>query len=484
MSDIYSLMVNYITGHKMLKEGESILAAVSGGADSMCMLCLLIRYAKDHGNKLGVISVDHGFRTEAAAEAEYVYNFSKSNGLPVYIRKIEPGTCGKSEEAARIRRYELICETASAEGYDHIALAHNEQDRAETMLFNMFRGSGILGLTGIRPVRDMFIRPIMCLGRDEIEGYLKDNNIVYFTDRTNLEDDYARNRIRHHIIPEALSVNEGSVRHMNSLADDIYEIYEYIDDQTVDVYERIVKADEDSGIYTVKCDEYVSLSKVLRMGILRRIIYKMSPHLKDISREHLESADRLVFKENGARADLPYGIRVYKEYDLLRIVPGSGPNEKAGQVPEAAQGEELCVEIDIRDLKADGSPVSIDTGSGSRLKISLFKADKVSMDDIALAHNSYTKLFDYDKINKLFTLRFRETEDQIIIDPAGHKKALSRYMIEAKIPNRIRGEIPLIADGNNVIWLIGYRDSYAYRIDESTKLILELKLEVDNGRTS
>ena len=169
MSDIYPRVCNYIELHDMIEPGSALLAAVSGGADSICMLSLLIRYCEEHGIRLGVVHVDHGFRDESASEAAYVSDFCRNRGIPFHLHTIERGTIKPTEEAARVRRYELIAETASVHGYDRVALAHNRQDRAETMLFNMFRGTGINGLTGIRPVRDIYIRPVMCLDRDEIE---------------------------------------------------------------------------------------------------------------------------------------------------------------------------------------------------------------------------------------------------------------------------------------------------------------------------
>ena len=240
MSEYYSRMCNYIEQHDMLSGTNSLLAAVSGGADSMCMLDLLIRYCSEHDIRLGVVHVNHGFREEAGAEAEYVAGFCEERGIPFYLKVIEPGSIRQTEEAARIRRYELISEAASDNGYEKVALAHNERDRAETMLFNMFRGTGISGLTGIRPVREMFIRPIMCLDRGDIEACLQEEGISYCTDRTNLEDDYARNRIRHHVLTAAESVNDRSVRHMNELAEDVGEIFDLVRDLASEACERAV----------------------------------------------------------------------------------------------------------------------------------------------------------------------------------------------------------------------------------------------------
>lgn len=474
MSDIYPRVCNYIEMHGMTAPGSAILAAVSGGADSMCMLDLLIRYCKEHGIRLGVVHVDHGFREESASEAEYVSDFCTQKGIPFYLCRIERGSIRPAEEDARIRRYELIAETASAHGYDRVALAHNRQDRAETMLFNLFRGTGISGLTGIRPVRDMYIRPVMCLDRDEIEEHLRDEGIEYCTDRTNLEDDYARNRIRHHIITESESINDRSVIHMNELAGDVDEICDLICRLAKEAYDRCVEVSPDSDEVKVHLSGYIHTDHVIRMELIRMIIRDMTPHLKDITRGHINSIDELAYREGNGRVDLPYDIQAYREYDCIRILKKQpdGYGRSEGQTCGTAYGG---MDIDLSDLSRDGKDLCIRTDDGSEVVFSLIMRDETAEEGLR-SPDKYTKRFDYDKIDKLITLRFRGPGDRIVIDGAGHTKKLSRYMIESKIPERIRDDIPVLAAGNDVIWIIGYRDSCAYRIDAGTHRVLEARV--------
>lgn len=467
MSDIYSRVKEYIQEHAMIADGDSLLAAVSGGADSMCMLDLLIGYAAEHSLKLGVVHVDHGFRTESADEAGYVETFCRERNIPFYLRKIEPGSISHAEEAARDRRYELISEVADANGYTKVALAHNARDRAETMLFNMFRGSGISGMTGIRPVRDMYIRPILCLDRNEIEEHLRTRGIAYCTDSTNLGDDYARNRIRHHVISEAEIINAGSVRHMNELAEDAEEICDLIQDLVSEACEKIVTCDEDLGEYRINTAGYRELPPLIRAGIIRRIIMDLTPHLKDITREHIESLDDLAYRESNGRADLPYGIRAYREYDRICITSASVYTTRE-------TGTETEAVADITNLSDIGDKTSILLDDGSTMTLSLIPGIDTGDMSVLKSADKYTKRFDYDKIDKPVSIRSRRNGDRIVIDEAGHAKKLSRYMIESKIPERLRDSIPLLTSGSDVIWIIGYRDSCSYRIDETTCRILEV----------
>ena len=467
MSDIYSRVNEYIQEHAMIADGDSLLAAVSGGADSMCMLDLLIGYAAEHSLRLGVVHVDHGFRAESASEAKYVESFCRERNIPFYLKKIKPGSISHAEEAARDRRYMLINEVANANGYAKVALAHNARDRAETMLFNMFRGSCISGMTGIRPVRDMYIRPILCLDRGEIEEYLGEKTIAYCTDATNLGDDYARNRIRHHVISEAEAVNAGSVRHMNDLADDAEEICDIVWEMASEAYVKLVTHDPDPGEYRIDAAGYRELRPLVRAEILREIIRDMTPHLKDITREHILSIDGLACRESNGRIDLPYGIRAYREYDQICITATSG-NPARKTIPDAE------AQSDIEDLNDIGDETGILLYDGRSMTLSLIPAAGAGDMSELKSADKYTKRFDYDKIDKPVSIRSRRTGDRIVIDEAGHEKKLSRYMIENKIPERLRGSIPLLTSGSNVIWIIGYRDSYAYRIDETTQRILEV----------
>ncbi|MBO4900625.1 MAG: tRNA lysidine(34) synthetase TilS [Lachnospiraceae bacterium] len=472
-------MSNYIMKHEMLSEGDRVLAAVSGGADSMCMLDLLIRFCGEHGMKLGVVHVDHGFRSESASEAAYVESFCRERDIPFFLEKIEPGSIPKSEEAARIRRYELISEVSSKNGYTCTALAHNMRDRAETILFNIFRGTGLTGLTGIRPVRDEFIRPIMCLDRSEIEAYLETAGISFCTDQTNLEDDYSRNRIRHHILPEAEMINDGSLRHMNDMAEDVSGVCDLISQLASEAYQDVVRAGS-AGEYSIDISRFSGLHPVIRGEVIRMILHHMTPHLKDISREHISGVEDLAFRDSNGRFDLPYGIRAYRSYETICV-------RKDPEGDSSAEGAiigipEKGLRIDLTGLTPGGEPMIIRMDESRELVFSLTEVLSAEAKSGMTSGSDYAKCFDYDKINKLLDLRFRREDDHLIIDAEGHSKKLSRYMIESKIPEFMRDRIPVIADGTDIIWIAGYRDSYAYRIEDSTTRILKIQIADSNTK--
>ena len=176
-------MFSYLERHQMIRPHDHVVLGVSGGADSVCLLFLLLEYAGKVPLELSVVHVDHGIRPDAAQDAAYVEKLCGERNLPFYLVRAdvkgyaEREKCSE-EDAGRRLRYEAFCRTAEETGADRIAVAHNCNDRAETMLFHLFRGSGLKGLCGIRPVRREIIRPLLCLEREEIEAYLTERRIV------------------------------------------------------------------------------------------------------------------------------------------------------------------------------------------------------------------------------------------------------------------------------------------------------------------
>ena len=173
---------SFIEKHHMLTATDSLVVGVSGGADSVCLLFVLLEYRKRIPFSLAVVHVNHGIRQEAVQDESYVKQLCEANQLPFYpfhikVRELAKQEKCSEEEAGRNARYEAFTRVAKEVGANKIAVAHNCNDRSETMLFHLFRGSGLKGLGSIRPVRDQIIRPILCLERKEIEAYLENQGI-------------------------------------------------------------------------------------------------------------------------------------------------------------------------------------------------------------------------------------------------------------------------------------------------------------------
>ena len=206
---IFEKVKRYADKHRMIAPGDTVVAGVSGGADSVCLFLMLCELAEEIDFHLAVVHVNHKIRPEAAADAAYVEELCKSRNIPFILEEKDVKEYAgekhlSEEEAGREVRYQAFEEalgkygscSGEKEGQGRIAVAHNANDRAETMLFHLFRGTGLTGAGGIRAVRGHIVRPLLCLRREEIEEYLGKKGVFFCIDRTNLEDTYTRNRIR------------------------------------------------------------------------------------------------------------------------------------------------------------------------------------------------------------------------------------------------------------------------------------------------
>ena len=239
---IFEKVKRYADKHRMIAPGDTVVAGVSGGADSVCLFLMLCELAEEIDFHLAVVHVNHKIRPEAAADAAYVEELCKSRNIPFILEEKDVKEYAREkhlseEEAGREVRYQAFEEalgkygscSGEKEGQGRIAVAHNANDRAETMLFHLFRGTGLTGAGGIRAVRGHIVRPLLCLRREEIEEYLGKKGVFFCIDRTNLEDTYTRNRIRNHILPFAeKEICAGAIDHMCRAGDLFLEADAYI----------------------------------------------------------------------------------------------------------------------------------------------------------------------------------------------------------------------------------------------------------------
>lgn len=489
--EIYRKVKKYIDEQDMIAAGDFVAAGASGGADSVCLLHILWRLRAERPFQLAAVHVNHGLRKEAGEDADFVRKLCTEWEIPFFLREADVSgyaACHKvsTEEAGRMLRYQAFEETlaglACAEAepqiaseltkirrHYRIAVAHNAQDRAETMLFHLFRGSGLRGLSSIRPVREAVIRPLLQLSRAEIETYLTARGLSWREDSTNAEDAYARNRIRHHILPCAeREICSGAVAHMGELADILAETEDYLARETERLYESCVEeaqntaatvggqeeaARENLRELRVFLDSLKRMDPVMQKRVLLHAIERMIPYRKDITARHIEGLLALMEKDGCGRLSLPCGITAYKEYTVLALRHAVGIS-------------------------------SLQTGSFSFI---LWEREAIPENSLFykkeqnIPENRYTKWFDYDKITTSLLLRPRREGDYLTIDDAFHTQSVRRYMINEKIPEEKRDSLLVLADESHVLWVPGYRTSTGFRVEEDTKRVLEVRLENTKG---
>ena len=442
--------------HEMLLPGERVAAGISGGADSVCLLFVLAEWKKRYGSEVAAVHVNHGIRREAAEDARFVEELCKSLGIPFYLRETDVHVLARErklsvEEAGRNFRYQAFREAAEDFGAKRIAVAHNLNDRGETMLFNLFRGTGLKGLAGIMPVRDNVIRPLLCVERREIEEYLKAKGQTFCTDTTNEDDEYTRNRIRHHILPYVeKEIVSGCVKHMGQTAEIAAEAEDYLEQQTGEAYAQCAEHTEKDG-YVLDCAQVSALHPAISKRLLFKLLKELSPGAKDISSVHVAAVYDLFLRSGNREIVLPFGIKARREYAKVRLETGSSV------IPEPEH----------------------------HLEFQVFSAEELPVNDknsVIFPENQYTKWFDYDKIIRPLKLRTRSTGDYLMIlgaDGAAHHKKLKDYMVNEKIPERERDRIPILAEDAHVLWVVGHRISEYYKITANTKRVLQVQWITD-----
>lgn len=456
---------------EMLQKGDKVIVGVSGGADSVCLLFVLMELQKNIGFEIVVVHVNHLLRGKDAENDEvYVRELCGKYHLPCEVYRENVEFIAKKrkeslEEAGRNVRREAFEKILQKHHGTKIALAHHRNDNAETLLMNLSRGSGLAGLGGMRPVKDNKIRPLLCLERKEIEEYLQKEHISYCTDETNLSDDYTRNRVRNHVIQTLeKGVNEKAVAHFSETMERIWELQDYMEEETEKLYNRVVLTKE-KKIFLLK-EEYEKVPSVFRGLLIKKAIVSATEKEKDIHAVHIEEVRKLMENQVGREISLPYGICAVRCYEGICLLSAK---EKERKVKREKP------ELDLRE--SNNQQIG-------EWHISYEIKDAEEIERVE-KENPYTKCFDYDIMNSTITIRTRTAGDYITINENGAKQKLKSYFINEKIPKEERDNILLLAEGSHILWIFGYRRGCAYQIGENTKHILKITIdkgEKDDGR--
>lgn len=461
----------FIDKHNMIQKGDRIVVGVSGGADSVCLFHVLLGLTPEYDLTLFVVHVNHGIRgTEAEEDEAYVKELCLAHNISCDLIKADVKALAvreglTEEEAGRKVRYEAFYDCFHKNKCNKIAIAHNRNDNAETILFHLFRGSGIKGLTGIPAVREEIIRPLLDTGREEIEGFLGENGISYQTDKTNLTQDYSRNKIRHQIISFAQEeINKRAIEHIVGASKKLSEIDCYLDKNISSAYDTAVTYLEYNNAYEINIEKLRQEDPVIQKGIIRKSLMGLSNWLKDVEALHIELILELAEKQVGKVINLPYGILAARDYHTitLKIAPFQYKNKEDSKSLEVPGWQ---------PLEIPGEVTIPQTNQILHIKLIKYKKSMI------IPRNGCTKWFDYDKIKNTVLIRTRQEGDYIQIDSAGSRKKIKSLFIDEKIPKEKRDLLPLLADGAHIMWVIGGRISEAYKVNEDTKVILEINLD-------
>jgi len=456
-----------------------LVIGVSGGADSICLLFLMKKLLP--GDHIRVIHINHMIRgSEADEDSEFVRNICEAEGILFKeIKKDIPKIARKSgcseEEAGRKIRYESFEKEAalweSEEGLPggsvRIAVAHHIEDSAETFMFNLFRGSGIRGLSGISDKRDRIIRPLISASRADIEEYLAKIGQKFRTDRTNADNEYARNRIRNLILPEAENVCNGALRHIAGACSKLRDITDYLD-TVVDKAQEDVICNSGDGFIEMDKQAFNRLPDVIASMLAIRVLTSLTPGKKDIGEVHAAALTELSKGDSGKHLDLPYGILADFSHDRITLRrPGK-------EMPSPEEPGLTVSEIKSSDMTTEEKEALYEPSNPLNRYTKYFDCDKISLIASNLGIN----------ISPVYEVRPRKTGDYIVIrdrDGKKCKKSVSDYLTDLKLSFSEKEKIRVLAVGSEVLWVIGYRMGDSAKLSDETENILKVVLEAKNG---
>lgn len=431
-----------------------ICAAVSGGRDSMALLHYLLAHAKEYNISVCAVNFDHGMRGESSVrDSSFVAAYCKERGVPLIFYKWTNGGA-KTESAAHFWRFmkytqavqpQTLSDGEKWEGADAIATAHHLNDNAETVLFNLARGSGLAGLTGITdeeysasiPKPFKIIRPLITCPRAEIEQYIVQNNIPYVNDETNFTDDYTRNKIRHNVLPElekAVPNAAGAIYRFSRVAAEDEEYFKKIIEER-----RLVKR-TDLGFEITNCAE---------KPLFKRAVLKCLNEygVRDYTFGNIESLYALQFAGRGKKYEFG-GYTAFNEGNKIAFCSNSALKPKDDGCPfEEYYKTQTCVFF--------GQPLYIEISGKSEVKLNI-SCPK-------------TLKFDLAKIPPTAVIRSMRAGDKFTKFGGGTKN-LGSYFTDVKIPSRIRGRIPLVAVGSDILIVCGVEISDKVKTDKDTRV--------------
>lgn len=437
-NEFMNCIKNTILRNGLLSPKDFVLAAVSGGADSVCLLHVLCALKDEWNLTLSVAHLNHMLRgSEADRDEEFVRSLCARLNIPFYCERVDVAhmaNCNKMtcEEAGRKARYDFFLRLKTKYSIDKIATAHNKNDNAETVCMRFLRGTGIDGLAGI-PIKNNFsvIRPLLNTSRQDIETYLKENGISFITDSSNLSDDYLRNRIRHHFLPDVIrNYNKNFVETLSENILLYREASHFFKKQADSAFLKLANR-QSYGIYfdlpsLLQEDSYV-VKCLIRTAISEQT--KVEASCKTV---------RLIYENvvlgNCTSLSVNALLTVYKLYDRLYFVTA---NAKMQFYYESKGLEKIII-------SETGKKLIFSEGSGD------FAYEK----NVIYIKKSMCK-------DICFTVRNRLPGDSISLG-FGHK-TIKKLLIDEKVPSFLRDEIPILLLGDEIVWVCGIRDNPAYR---------------------
>jgi tRNA(Ile)-lysidine synthetase-like protein len=477
LTDILKQVRHTIETYGLLAPGDGVVVGVSGGPDSLCLLHVLLRLREEYRLRLHVAHLNHGARgAEADADAKFVERLTTEWELPVTVERQDVPALARAhrlafEEAARRVRYAFLARVAGEVGAHKIAVGHNGDDQAETVLMHFLRGAGLAGLRGMLPITPLtdyrllepfiqppassiqhpvssiqLIRPLLEVPRFEIERYCADHSLTPRFDRSNLDTTYFRNRLRHELLPLLATYNPNVSTRLRHTAAVVVADYELLTQLRERAWAEVVREKQEVAV-VFDLAAWRTLPVALQRATLRQAAYNLRRSLRDVDFVHVEHARQVGLRgKTGAQATLPMGLALTVGYDTLTV----GDAGDAGPPPD-------------EPLLWSAEPLPVQVPGTTQLPQSEWALQAEVLEEwdaaqVAANPDPWTATFDADALAEPLVLRPRRQGDRFRPQGMqGHSVKLSAFMINLKIPHAWRDHVPLLVAGDEIVWVCGRR---------------------------
>ncbi|PKN88793.1 MAG: tRNA lysidine(34) synthetase TilS [Deltaproteobacteria bacterium HGW-Deltaproteobacteria-1] len=447
-----------IKKHHLLEKGDTVVVALSGGADSCALLLCLVRLSDEYGLKLVAAHFNHGLRQGQSDEDEvFCRSLAQKLGVDFFTQRMPDPSIPRGvspEDYFRRERYRFLDTVAADRGADKIALGHHMQDQAETVLLNILRGSGLDGLKGFLPMRDCkYIRPLIGVTRQEIIATLKETGFDFREDSTNSNHVYLRNRMRGELIPLLQKkYNPRIEQNLVRMAEIVRRDDDWIS-MHVDSILTSPRIQHEQNEVSFSAEYFKSLHEALGFRLVKALLEGLSPEGRGFSSAHIQAVvDLVINSPSGKIITLPHRLRAQKEYDRVVLHPKIQERTADYEYPLMIPGI-----VDLKERKIilsarRGEPKEVDFNCVGRV------------------------YFDEDKIRVPLLIRNRRKGDWF--EPLGTNgsQKIKKLFIDRKVPGGERDSIALIADKNSIIWIENMHISERVKVTHDTKNVLILEI--------
>ena len=443
--------------HGMIKAGDRVIAAVSGGADSVVLLHALHGLSGKLGMSLVAAHLDHGLRgEEGRGDAVFVADYAAALGLPCIVERADvAGYCRENgcstEQGAREVRYGFLRRALLDRDADAVATGHTADDQAETVLMRLLRGSGSSGLSAIRPVRDgWIIRPLLDVTADEIAGYVRRHGLSFRVDRTNADRDLLRNRIRHHLVPMLRQeYNPRIVRGLGRLADVIRCEAEYLDERAAAFLADHGRA-ADGKVFHLDREAWRDAAPAVQRVLVRHLVRAVGGSEAQLDFDRVEDTRAWIGRSAIGRIhELPGGIRMECRRSELVICRGTfAPYRVDFEVPGRVEVPASNLSIRVAEGSAGDAP----------------------------AATPRRAVFDAGTVPRQWTVRSREPGDRMSPRGLAGHKSLKKLFNEWDVPRLLRDRVPVVTGGDRVLWVAGHRQGSEGMVTGKTRRVMVAEL--------